>query len=447
MPHLDGLERRVAHLERQAGPDLALEMAAAYHAALDGPRPDRYLLLLYAEHLLASGDMDAALEQMRLLQDCAPYSSVARRMAGRVLAAAGKPDEALEAFEEACALYPGDYETYVVWARLLQDMGDTAKALDLFEKALHLVPDDGPALQGKAGALLDMGETRQAMAVYREATWIDPGDPGLYEALDRVLEKRQDAAGRIAAWREVVAWDTQRVQALYHLGLALEAGSDDDGAFAACRDAVAAGGGSPGRHAQALSDFASRLKDRGELDKAAEACRAAISLGPANVWDHVVLGEVLAAGGDARAACQAFRDARAIDPNNDQTYANADALLAKGDAASRTAEWRGAVDRHPQSPYPYLFLGMALQDQRDFDGADEAFREALAHAPPRGDFAERLRQALDGAGGLDTAIELCETSAAGGGFELGRRFLEALSTRRELLDAPAGTANLTGATP
>lgn len=58
-----------------------------------------------------------------------------------------------------------------------------------------------------------------------------------------------------------------------------------------------------------------------------------------------------------------------------------DLLLRQGDAAARIAEWRAFADAYPELPRPVFYLGHALLDGQDVDGAIHAYEHAAAMDP------------------------------------------------------------------
>lgn len=108
----------------------------------------------------------------------------------------GRPDQALACFDQAAAAQPRDFQVHQGRATALQALGDAAGAVDAFERALSVAPGNAGTLIALGRLARDLKAPEQAAGFFREAAMAEPGSPaaicGLAHAL-RDLERQEDA--------------------------------------------------------------------------------------------------------------------------------------------------------------------------------------------------------------------------------------------------------------
>lgn len=113
------------------------------------------------------------------------------------LMARGRPDQALQVFEQARRSAPGVFEVHFGLARARQALGDASGAVDAFGTALdHAPPGDPRALLALGQLARDLKAAEQAVGFFRAAALATPGSAdaqtGLAHAL-RDLGRQEDA--------------------------------------------------------------------------------------------------------------------------------------------------------------------------------------------------------------------------------------------------------------
>jgi glyoxylase-like metal-dependent hydrolase (beta-lactamase superfamily II) len=83
--------------------------------------------------------------------------------AARMLGDAGRPEKALECYNMALQLDPGNVEALVYKGTSLVELQHYDEALDCFDKILKFAPDLDEALSGKGFALLGLGRVEEAL--------------------------------------------------------------------------------------------------------------------------------------------------------------------------------------------------------------------------------------------------------------------------------------------
>lgn len=113
------------------------------------------------------GDMDR-FWQAAIAGNSRPWK--ARNDYGSQLLDAGRPQEALEQFQEATRLFPGYASAFVNLANAQEALGRSGEALSSIEQALALQPENNAAMQYNKAVILDrLGRPEPAEAALREA--------------------------------------------------------------------------------------------------------------------------------------------------------------------------------------------------------------------------------------------------------------------------------------
>jgi Flp pilus assembly protein TadD len=122
-----------------------------------GPRPR----LAYLRHLLSQGRKDAEL----MFQTAVAFHEL------------GDADSALHYYDQAIALDPEDYKSYVNRGVLFDERGDYAHAIKSFATAVTINPGDVLAHSHLAFLLNQNGDHRAAWRHLHEALTLGPDDP------------------------------------------------------------------------------------------------------------------------------------------------------------------------------------------------------------------------------------------------------------------------------
>ncbi|MCX5892107.1 MAG: tetratricopeptide repeat protein, partial [Deltaproteobacteria bacterium] len=83
--------------------------------------------------------------------------------AARLLADAGRPEKALECYNLALQLDPGNLEALIFKGTTLTELQHYDEALGIFDKVLKHAPDIEEAVTGKGFALLGLGRIEEAL--------------------------------------------------------------------------------------------------------------------------------------------------------------------------------------------------------------------------------------------------------------------------------------------
>ena len=146
------------------------------------------------------GDLDAAVRHAQRVADLEPTRANLRAL-GEAQLAAGQPDAAVESFQRALNLRPGnDSSLREMLANSLAAVGRPSLAVTEFETlaAAANLPADKSRLETSAGfAALKAGESARALAAFRRAVAIEANQKSLEAAAETALQAGQlaEAAG------------------------------------------------------------------------------------------------------------------------------------------------------------------------------------------------------------------------------------------------------------
>ncbi|TAN71128.1 MAG: glycosyltransferase family 41 protein [Magnetospirillum sp.] len=237
---------------------------------------------------LALGRAEAAQQPARQAVALAPGDGRCQVVLGRVLMALGRADEARHHIEAAIGLVP---DLAAAWQALGEieaaRPGGQPAAVEAFQRAVRLSPGDPKPLAALAAGLMALGRNDEAIAAYRAAIPAsgDPNPADLLNNLGVALERlgRREEAISVLRAASMVRPDAPAIQD--NLGNALLATADARGAEACHRRALALGAKGP----ETWSNLGNALHRQGRLDEADAAYRRAIQVAPNGAKFHTNL--------------------------------------------------------------------------------------------------------------------------------------------------------------
>jgi tetratricopeptide (TPR) repeat protein len=322
-----------------AGDDARARDLLERASAVDDPTPEVFLAL--ARLQLRQGDLRAADATVRRALAVAPDHAAALALAGDVLRAAGRLEEARARYDAALVADPDQPLARAGRARLHLEDGDLAAA-----DALRVPADDRSlALRlAWADAAADEGELEAAVA---KLDGVLAQNPGWLPALLRRGDFHRRLGHMAAASR-----DLERA-----VGLAAAAAEP--------------------RFRRGLL-----RRDLRDLEGALDDFDRAIGLDPEFAAAYVARGALYQAAGRHRSAQADFDRALAIAPEDgDALTHKAVSLCAEGDFAQCEASAEKAIARRPDDWRAHVAKGHALLGQEEPDAAVRAYGDAVEHAP------------------------------------------------------------------
>jgi tetratricopeptide (TPR) repeat protein len=155
----------------------------------------------------------------------------------------------------------------------------------------------------------------------------------------------------------------------------------------------------------AHNNLGNALREKGEFNEAADACRRAIALRPAFSEAHNNLGNALKARGEIDEAIAAYRQAISLRPDYAEAYDNlGNALKGNGRLDEALAAHRKAITLNPKLSGAYNNLGNVLKEKGQLDEGITAYRQAIALRRHFPEAHNNLGVALREKGRLDEAV-------------------------------------------
>ena len=264
---------------------------------------------------------------------------VALRNLSKVLAWAGKYEEAGKLAEQATELAPNDAEAYFQLGFCLEQTGQTYGAKAAYRRALELrraqpatgsVPVDAKACFQAGLYAAKAGDVATAVAAYRRALELKPDFEKARNNLGLLMQRTGNVGLAIDNYQRVIAKDEDNYTAHFNLAVAYLKDRKLELAAEHCRRAIEANPEYP----DAYVVRATALANLGKLEEAADSLEAAIKLEPDNAVAHYRLGTLRVSLGDCEGARPLFEKAIELDPD---------------DAAARVS--LGGLQRRSAFPY------------------------------------------------------------------------------------------------
>ena len=159
------------------------------------------LLSLTALKRMQAGDNAGALPLLLRAREMTPQHVDLLNALGTCLARLGRPREAVEAFDAALALAPGDQRLHLGRALALEDSSKLDAARAGFEQVLALDPSSSAALSRLAVLAVQRGDAKAARELATRALAIDPQDAAAAIAFAQAALQQKD----IPAAEQVIA--------------------------------------------------------------------------------------------------------------------------------------------------------------------------------------------------------------------------------------------------
>lgn len=171
-----------------------LQRSIDYYAVATTLSPNAaHLRNEYSTALLTAGDLEAALEQLRISQQLDPrYADTYRRL-GNYYQTVGQLDQAIASLEQAVALAPKDVAARSLLGYLYAEQGDLAKAIEQNLKVIELRPSEITGYRNLALLYQEQGDIPRALEYAQRALELttNPNDRAALEAFIQQLRSQQ----------------------------------------------------------------------------------------------------------------------------------------------------------------------------------------------------------------------------------------------------------------
>jgi protein O-GlcNAc transferase len=381
-------EPPLALAREQAALGHYVEAVGAYTLALAGPHPPVLSdtdALFFATSLAATGDIDAARQQLNQALLRSPESAALNHALGTLIAQSGQMDAALPFFQRAVAADPSlSTAQYHLGAALLA-LNQPDAALGPLRVAVQVTPDrfDVQLQLGKALSATHQ-DTEALTHLHLAAQLVAPStSPDALYALALALQASGDARGSLPIFEAATSAPNASAAAsgsaaLTNYALARVQTGDAVDAIPLYKRALALGPDTP----DLREDFGVAYLQQSDIDHALEQFRAGLAVDPSSAHLHYDLGLALKLKDDLAGAVPEFEQAQRLDPTlPDPPYTLGVIYMQQGRFPDAIRQLKHATELQPANGDAWALLGSILKDSDDPAGAFDALTRAVALEP------------------------------------------------------------------
>ena len=305
-------------------------------------------------HFLASGNLDKASVEFRNALQIEPHGAEALYLNGRVAEGRGNLREAINYYQSALDVSPGDSRARAGLAKAFVLGGAAQRALDLIGPGLIDHPNDPDLLAARAAALHEMKDDAEARRDAERAVQGAPNNEDAISVLAALMLKTGDAERAITLVHDAVtrmpgSIALRRVLASLYVTAGQEPNAEEQ-----MRQIIRL---SPGE-LQPRLQLANHFVEQHELDAAQQVLLQAVKDLPHKQEAPLALVAFLNTQRSQAQALQALRDFSSADPDNDELRLALGTLQQKdGATLDATATFRQVIQHSGVHP-----AGLAARD-------------------------------------------------------------------------------------
>jgi tetratricopeptide (TPR) repeat protein len=368
-------------LQAEQRPGPAEELKLAYQLDSDNPMINLELGRLLA----ASGDDQQAIQLLQHAYALMPQSADAAYQLGLALQRSNRMSEAIPLFQSAAAADPNNPDILANLGMALCQQQKATQAVPLLQKAVQLAPSDPIAHQNLAAAYIQLSQFDDAVSELRIALKLSPDSPQLHYNLGLALKEQDNIAAAIPELQTAERLDPAMSEPPYVLGiLHMQAGQYDE----AARELSTSLKLQP-ENGDGWATLGSVYNHLDQLDQATAALDQAIQRLPLQPDPHLTLAAVLAKQKkpeDAKAERAKAAELMRANMNRQRAEVAAHSgtsLLQNGKVPEAIVEFQNAISFDPSYPEAHLGLADAFDRQgKTSDAAAERQKAASLHAGP-----------------------------------------------------------------
>jgi tetratricopeptide (TPR) repeat protein len=290
------------------------------------------------------GRFDEAIQQYQKALEIDPGNRDPLNNIGWDLAAKGKYAEAVPYFEQALKAQPGFFEAHYNLGKAYEKLGKIQEANEHYRKVLIAKPDHAAALNNLADAMASRGQFAEAIPFYQASLKAKPEEPVPHYDYANALSRLGRTDDAIDQYRTAVQLKPDYAQARNDLGIALARKGKLDEAIGQLR---LAGKYKP-QDPSFVCNLGKLLFSAHKLDDAIQAYQQALNLDSDYADAHNALGSALATKGDLDQAIIHFEKALRTRPDNPSTHFNlGKALATKGKPQDAIQHYNEALRLNP----------------------------------------------------------------------------------------------------
>jgi protein O-GlcNAc transferase len=369
-------------LQAQQRPGAAEELGEELNRAYQLDPENPIINLELGRLLAASGDDQQAIQLLQHAYALMPQSADAAYQLGLALQRSNRMSEAIPLFQSAAAADPGNPDILANLGMALCQQQKATQAVPLLQKAVQLAPDKPIAHQNLAAAYIQLSQFDDAVSELRTAIKLSPDSPQLHYNLGLALKMQDNIAAAIPELQTAERLDPAMSEPPYVLGiLHMQAGQYAD----AARELSTSLKLQPG-NGDGWATLGSVYNHLDQLDQATVALDQAIQRLPQQPDPHLTLAAVLAKQNkpeDAKAERAKAAELMRTNMNRQRAEVAAHSgasLLQNGKVPEAIVEFQNAISFDPSYPEAHLGLADAFDRQgKTTDAAAERQKAASLH--------------------------------------------------------------------
>jgi protein O-GlcNAc transferase len=362
-----------------AAEELSEELNRAYQLDPDNPTINLELGRLLA----ANGDDQQAIQLLQRAYALMPQSADAAYQLGLALQRSNRMSEAIPLFQSAAAADPNNPDILANLGMALCQQQKATQAVPLLQKAVQLAPNKPIAHQNLAAAYIQLSQFDDAVSELRIALKLSPDSPQLHYNLGVALKEQDNIAAAIPELQTAERLDPAMSEPPNVLGiLHLQAGQYDE----AARELSTSLKLQP-ENGDGWAMLGSVYNHLDQLDQATAALDQAIQRLPLQPDPHLTLAAVLAKQNkpeDAKAERAKAAELMRANMNRQRAEVAAHSgasLLQNGKVPEAIVEFQNAISFDPSYPEAHLGLADAFDRQGKTSDAAAERQKAASHHP------------------------------------------------------------------
>lgn len=398
---------------------LAQEMAATAGEPVEDQAPDETALAArraLAEIHISRLNYDAAQAALDAIFELQPKDLDAKVLQGRVFMGRGKYEQAIALYREVLRDQPDSLPIYGLLAQAHMAANQPGLARKALEEALEQQPAYAPARRALVSMFLAQGRYSEAMTQLRNAQEQEPDNPAIQAAIGDVFMMQDNPGVAEVEYRKLLENPRTAGLGAFKLGqLEMSRGN-----YAQARQYfVVLHEAGPENFAAAEAVVAAYLAEQDVDGALAFAAGLRQTLPGAGAYQ--LMARIEAARGDFAKAETYFLSGADAAPGFNPYPRIGGMYLAAGQADTAEARFREALEKNPEDAGSAFVLGMLLQDQGEFQEAEQLYRMVLDQkpdfVPAQNNLAYLYAEHSTDPAQLQTALELALQAAGRGAPE------------------------------
>jgi tetratricopeptide (TPR) repeat protein len=305
------------------------------------PRAEADALYTALAQVVMKNNLSAGVAEFaRLVAQQSPREAEWYVQLGEAWLAAGEPEKAVAAYEQAVRLRPQAVHGLLSLAKGLKAAGQNPRSAEVLRQAIQVAPSDARAWHQSASLSWQLGQAGEAIEKLQKTIALNADLPGEYTTLAGILAAVGQADHAEAALREALRVDPYDAAAWDLAGRA----KADKGEFPeALYNFEKAIRHRPG-FAPYLYDYALTLGRASQIDRAQEQAQAAVQADPNMAEARTLLGSLFARKQQFSEAAGEYQQALRLRPDLARVRLDlASVLAAQGDMPAAVRELREAA--------------------------------------------------------------------------------------------------------